>query len=46
MVGNLRKKKWIVQNDQVKSEKKKIWKKIYGLEQKQKEKNEMKKEKK
>ena len=35
------KKKWIVQKDQVKSEKK-IWKK-YGLEQKQKEKNEERK---
>ena len=37
MVGNLKKKKWIVQKDQVKSEKKKFEKK-YGLEQKQKEK--------
>ena len=42
MVGNLKKKKWIVQKDQVK---KKIWKKKIGLKQKQKEKK-MKKEKK
>ena len=39
-----KKKKWIVQKDQVKSEKKKL-KKKYGLEQKQKEKNEERKKK-
>ena len=41
MVGNLKKKKWIVQKDQVK---KKIWKKNMVLNKSKKKKNEERKE--